>query len=64
MYFRADKEEYQGQAEEINSDLYVCKMGLGVSLCTLIHKMINSCEYPNGLVNQMKARLKWINIYK
>lgn len=64
MYFRTDKEECQGQAEEIYSDLYVCKMGLGDSLCSLIHKMINTGEYPNGLVNQMKTRLKWITIYK
>lgn len=64
MYFRADKEECQGQAEEIYSDLYACKIGLGDSLCTLIHKMINSDEYPNGLVNQMKTRLQWIKIYK
>lgn len=63
IYFREDKKECQGQAEEIYSDLYVCKMGLGDSLCTLIHKMINSGEYPNGLMNQMKTRLKWINTY-
>lgn len=62
-YFRADKKSFNIQQEEIISDRYACKIGLGTPLETVIKKMIESGYYPNDLIAQMNTRLMFLKYY-
>ena len=60
FYFKTNKEDFQGQAEEVSCDTYACRMGLAIPLCSLLEKLIDSGDYQMELVNQMKNRLFYI----
>lgn len=60
FYFKTNKEDFQGQAEEVCCDTYACRMGLAIPLCSLLEKLIDSGDYQMELVNQMKNRLFYI----
>lgn len=63
MFFREDKENFQGQAEEVCCDSYACKIGLAVSLSSLLSKLINSNLYTKEQSAVMKNRLLFIKPY-
>jgi hypothetical protein len=63
IFFRSDKEDIQGQTEEICSDYYACKMGLATPLSSLIQKMINFCLYEDWQVKLMQKRLYFISYF-
>jgi deoxycytidylate deaminase len=60
FYFKTNKEDFQGQGEEVCCDTYACRMGLAIPLCSLLEKLIDSGDYQMELVNQMKNRLFYI----
>jgi deoxycytidylate deaminase len=60
FYFKTNKEDFQGQAEEVSCDTYACRMGLAIPLCSLLEKQIYTGDYQMELVNQMKNRLFYI----
>ena len=60
FYFKTNKEDFQGQAEEVCCDTYACRMGLAIPLCSLLEKLIDSGDYQMELINQMKNRLFYI----
>ena len=57
MFFHTEKEQFQGQAEEIYCDTYACRIGLSDSLITLLNKMIDSGLYSESIINEMHNRL-------
>lgn len=60
FYFKTNKEDFQGQAEEVSCDTYACRMGLAIPLCSLLEKQIYTGDYQMEFVNQMKNRLFYI----
>ena len=64
FYFRSDKELFQGEAEEIVSDSFACRMGLAHPLSTLINKLISSGLYSDNQIQLMRKRLSIIEYYE
>ena len=64
FYFNSYKDMFQGEAEEIISDNYACRMGLSLPLSSLIKKMMSSGLYSDIQVQLMKKRLSVIELYK
>ena len=64
LYFNSNKDMFQGEAEEIISDYYACRMGLSLPLSTLIKKLISSGLYSDSQIQLMKKRLSVIELYE
>ena len=58
LFFRSDKEDIKGQAEEVCCDDYACRMGLASHLLTLLEKLIKSGLYSEMQIQIMKNRHK------
>ena len=56
MFFREDKEHFNGQALEASCDQYACMLGLTVPLSSLLDKLVRLGEYPEELKQQMVCR--------
>ena len=63
FFFKSDKEQYVGQAEEVYCDQFVCKIGLAKPLYTLLNKLVLSGDYQEELVQQIKNRLIYIMMF-
>lgn len=63
FYFKTNKEDFQGQAEEVSCDTYACRMGLAIPLYSLLEKLIKTGNYQLELVNQMINRLLYIKAF-
>ena len=63
FFFKSDKEQYVGQAEEVYCDQFACKIGLAKPLYTLLNKLVLSGDYQEELVQQIKNRLIYIMMF-
>ena len=61
-YKKQNRTNFQDQITEIDSDDFVCHIGLGRPLISLLNKLINSGDYPEELYQGMKERLFVLSI--
>ena len=60
IYFREDKESLSESMEELECDLYACKMGLSKPLSSLLNKMYDSHLYSKEQETLFLKRLLYI----